>query len=171
MIREFEFIRTGVRIGWITELLLQKTFVACYVCLLTETIATALMELWVSLFIAGSGTRWSLKVPSNSVNSMIQSCWSFLLGLPSEIYKDVGVFEPLQELLCLWKGMGQLAGAAYWGISALDCSVLADDFELFIEDGLKFTLTCFWRWWTKYLSNKMLFTLHKWSFTYSVINV
>jgi len=30
-----------------------------------------LMELWRSLFIAGNWTRWTLKVPSNSNNSMI----------------------------------------------------------------------------------------------------
>jgi len=29
------------------------------------------MELWVSLFIAGGWTRWPLRVPSNSENSMI----------------------------------------------------------------------------------------------------
>jgi len=30
-----------------------------------------LMELWMSLFIAGCGTRWPLKVLSNSDDSMI----------------------------------------------------------------------------------------------------
>jgi len=30
-----------------------------------------LMELWVSLFIEGSGTRWPLRVPSNSNHSVI----------------------------------------------------------------------------------------------------
>ena len=35
----------------------------------------ALMELWVSLLTAGGGTRWLLRVPSNSSHSTVLWCW------------------------------------------------------------------------------------------------